>query len=188
MLYSGLSLSLTHFANQQQFPFLRGNQHTFQHYATNQSSASSKFGKENILLLGIQGLNNARFLASGSLDIFSNDFYNKFDKGGNRQLAHNSVSWLIGERGVVREVTGSRRHGCTGLEGKQEIGTIDCPVRSKFRFETELEFWNWETNQWAPYVDDSLYLEITMMSPKFRQYFTPDPANPGKYVIEQGVS
>lgn len=86
-------------------------------------------------------------------------------------MASNSISWLIGERGVVREVSGSRKHGCTGLKGTQEIGTIDCPVRSKFRFETELEFWNWETKTWEPYVDDSLYLEITMMSPKFRKYF-----------------
>lgn len=79
ILYSGLSLSLTHFSNQQQFPFLRGNQHTFQHYSNNKTSKNSKFGRQNILLLGIQGLNNARFLASGSLDIFSNEFFNKFD-------------------------------------------------------------------------------------------------------------
>jgi Oligosaccharyltransferase 48 kDa subunit beta len=111
-------LSLTHFQNEQQFPFLRANQHTFQHYPDNLSSKQSKFGRENILLLGIQGLNNARFLGSGSIDIFSNDFFNKFDKGGNRQLAKNAVSWLIRERGVVREVVSSRKHGCTGLEGK----------------------------------------------------------------------
>jgi oligosaccharyltransferase complex subunit beta len=138
--------------------------------------------------LGIQGLNNARFFASGSLDLFSNDFFNKFEKGGNRQLAKNSISWLMGERGVVREISTKRKHGCTGLEGKQEIGTIDCPVRSKFRFETELEFWNWEKKAWEPYIDDSLYLEITMMTPKFRKYFVPDAKSPGKYSIQEGVS
>ena len=139
-------------------------------------------------MLGIQGLNNSRFFASGSLDIFSNDFYNKFENGGNRQLGLNSLSWVIGERGGVSEVKGKRKHGCTGLEGKQEIGTVDCPVRSKFRFETELEFWNWESKKWEPYVDDGLFLEITMMTPKFRKYFTKDLNNPGKYRMDDGVS
>jgi len=53
------------------------------------------------LVSALQGLNNARFLVTGSVDMFSNELYSLKD-GDNQKFAKNLVKWVTGESGVLR--------------------------------------------------------------------------------------
>lgn len=88
-------------------------------------------GKHNLLVLGIQGFNNARCLVSGSIDMFSNEL-NLASGGSNGKYAANLVGWLSHERGVVMKSHHS--HSCIDKNGKDS----DCPVRCNFRFSIDV--------------------------------------------------
>ena len=42
-------------------------------------------------------------------------------------------------------------------------------------------FWNWEAKAWEPYSDNGVYLEISMMTPKYREYLKESKDRPGHY-------
>ena len=134
VVYNGIGLTLTHFANQQMTIFARGNLHSASIKYDDQGTKSYlKMGKHNILVLGIQGFDNARAVVSGSLDMFSNELYS-LSKGANRDYAMNLVGWLSQERGVVKKVADS--YSCIDAQGNDS----DCPVRCNFRFSIDVSF------------------------------------------------
>jgi hypothetical protein len=53
------------------------------------------------LTAGVQGLNNARAIISGSLYFFSNDAFEKSDYG-NQQVVQDLLNWVIRKRGLIR--------------------------------------------------------------------------------------
>jgi oligosaccharyltransferase complex subunit beta len=67
-----------------------------------------------LLISALQARNNARVLFVGSLEFFSNDFFEssvepslnkkRFDKSGNEELSVALSQWLFKERGVLRVV------------------------------------------------------------------------------------
>jgi oligosaccharyltransferase complex subunit beta len=68
-------------------------------------------GKNTLLVAALQARNNARVLFVGSLDFFSNDFFEssvqkaagkRFDKSGNEDLCVSLSQWTFKEVGVVR--------------------------------------------------------------------------------------
>lgn len=132
LVYNGISLGLTHFDNRQMSILARGNMHTA---SISQDGTGKKIfgsmGKHNMLVIGIQGLNNARCVVLGSVDMLSNEL-DIASKGSNGKYAMNLVGWLSSERGVVREVR--RSHSCIDKNGEDS----DCPVRCKFRFSIDV--------------------------------------------------
>ncbi len=72
------------------------------------------------MISALQARNNARVVFTGSLDFFSNDFFEssvqkstpnskRFDKSGNEDLANNLSQWVFKERGVLK-VVGVKHH------------------------------------------------------------------------------
>ncbi|CAF0942491.1 unnamed protein product [Rotaria sordida] len=68
-------------------------------------------GKRTLLISVLQARNNARVGFVGSVDFFSNDFFQssvqanngkKYDKSGNQELAMALTDWLFKQRGVLR--------------------------------------------------------------------------------------
>ena len=69
-------------------------------------------GSDISLVVAIQARNNARLLVSGSIKLFSNQFFRtKLEESnnvgataivGNEKFAEECVSWVFGERGVLR--------------------------------------------------------------------------------------
>jgi oligosaccharyltransferase complex subunit beta len=67
-----------------------------------------------LLVSGLQARNNARVVFVGSLDFFSNDFFEaavqrsfgannkRHERSGNEQLAVALTQWVFKERGVIR--------------------------------------------------------------------------------------
>ena len=71
-------------------------------------------GKNTLLISALQARNNARVVFAGSLDFFSNEFFEssvqksigkdtkKFDKSGNEELSTSLTQWVFKEKGVLR--------------------------------------------------------------------------------------
>jgi hypothetical protein len=108
--------------------------------------------------------------------MFSNKFFS-LSKGQNRAYSKNLVEWLSLERGVVRKSGYS--YSCIDQNGKDS----ECPKKSRFRFSLDLEYWNWNTKTWEPYSDDHIALELTMMTPKYRQVLPESKDKKGHYHI-----
>lgn len=108
--------------------------------------------------------------------MFSNHFF-ELSKGQNRAYSKNLVEWLSYERGVSRITDYS--YSCIDKEGKDS----ECPKKCKFRFSTDIEYWNWNQNKWVPYSDPQIYLELTQMSPKYRLVLPESQQKPGHYSL-----
>lgn len=133
ILYSGIALEETHFQNHQFIHFLRGNIGTVSYnLGSGVQDRYIKLGKHNLLALGIQGFNNARTVALGSLDMLSNELITK-SEGRNLRFAENLVGWLSKELGVVRKVRSD--YSCVDKEGNDS----DCPIRCGFRYSVEVK-------------------------------------------------
>lgn len=150
IVYNGINLGMTHFDNDQISIFARGNLHTAA--ITYDASGKKKFGnmgKHNLLVIGIQGLNNARCLVSGSIDMFSNEL-DELSGGNNNVFAGNLLGWVSHQRGVVMKTKHS--HSCVDKNGEDN----DCPVRSNFRFSIDVKYiflifsWFTGTGEQAP--------------------------------------
>ena len=53
------------------------------------------------MIAGVQGLNNARAIISGSLDFFSDEFLQE-NNFGNEQAVKDLISWTFRKNGQVR--------------------------------------------------------------------------------------
>jgi len=132
VLYNGIGLGQTHFENIQTTVFVRGNLQTATiTYGANGRSEYNAMGRNVVLVLGIQGFNNARCLVTGSLDMLSNQLYSK-SKGANRAYVNNLAGWLSHERGMLREVDHSFK--CTESHGDG----AECFLGSHWQFELEV--------------------------------------------------
>lgn len=77
LLYNGIGMTFTHYETDQITVFLRGNTHTASiYYDEVHGKSFNNLGKNTVLVAGIQGnINNARIVAAGSLDMFSDELF-----------------------------------------------------------------------------------------------------------------
>ena len=132
IIYNGVGMSDTYYQNEQFITFMRGNVQTASiDRRIGATKRYHKMGRHNQLALGIQGLNNARALAVGSLDMLSNELIQK-SEGQNLKYVSNLVDWVSHGRGILRKVSSS--YSCIDKEGNDS----DCPVRTQFRYSIEV--------------------------------------------------
>jgi oligosaccharyltransferase complex subunit beta len=105
-------------------------------YSHNPDSAITDYphtvGTATLLIAALQARNNARVMFFGSLDFFSNDFFEarvehalskrRHARAGNEQLCEALTQWLFKERGVLR--VGQIRHNVVGEKGSPKAYTI----------------------------------------------------------------
>jgi oligosaccharyltransferase complex subunit beta len=76
-------------------------------------------GKQTLLVAAMQSKNNARCTVSGSLDLFSDQYFNaqltSGGKSGNRNFAASISAWTLGETGIVKML-----ELAYGVEGSSE--------------------------------------------------------------------
>jgi len=96
-------MTFTHYETDQITVFLRGNTHTASiYYDEVHGKSFNNLGKNTVLVAGIQGnINNARIVACGSLDMFSDELFSN-SKGANRTFATNLIDWMSHKRGYLR--------------------------------------------------------------------------------------
>lgn len=130
-------------------------------------------GKKISLVSALQARNNARVTISGSLELFSDSFFNhpvqkhsadgsskKFDRSGNEVFAKNVAEWTFQERGILR--TSNVKH--------HRVNETDAPamytIKEDVQYSIQIEEWN--GRRWVPFAANDVQLEFRMIDPYVR--------------------
>ncbi|CAG0894334.1 unnamed protein product [Cyprideis torosa] len=129
-------------------------------------------GSNTVLIAGIQARNDARVVISGSLDFFSDEFFEsavsdvvdvrkKAPKSGNKDLAMALAGWVFKEQGVLRAV--KVRHHLVSDESRPEAYTI----KDDIVYEIEIE--EMKHGEWVPFEANDVQVEFVRIDPFIRQ-------------------
>jgi oligosaccharyltransferase complex subunit beta len=171
---------------------LQGNPST---YSANPNESIRDFpenaGSDTLLVSAIQGRNNARTVISGSLDMFSNDYFNA-EGSSNREFCADISAWAFGENGVLRfrDVTHHMSDGTppdvilhekerpdlpVSLYPDPEIARNSLVYRIKDELTYSLIVEEWKGNSWIPFSADDMQLEFVMLDAHVRKTMQSDP-------------
>jgi len=130
-------------------------------------------GTKTSLVTLLYARNDARVAIAGSLEMFSDKFFNspvqmwtpdnkgkKFDRSGNEVFTSKLAQWVFQERGILR-VTNIKHHR-VGETTPPETYTI----KEDIIYSAQIEEWNGK--KWIPYVSKNVYLEFQMLDPYVR--------------------
>ncbi|KAF7235817.1 Dolichyl-diphosphooligosaccharide--protein glycosyltransferase 48 kDa subunit [Varanus komodoensis] len=141
-------------------------------------------GKNTLLIAGLQARNNARVVFSGSLDFFSDAFFNsavqkatpgskKYPKTGNYELALALSRWVFKEEGVLR--VGEVSHHRVGETAPPSAYTVTDLVEYSVVIEKLSD------GKWVPFDGDDIQLEFVRIDPFVRTFLK---RNGGKYSVQ----
>ncbi len=118
----------------------------------------------------LQARNNARVVFTGSLDFFSDAFFQsgvqksgtekKYEKSGNEALAIALSKWVFKEQGVLR--VGRVRHHKVGETSPPEAYT----VMDNVIYSIEIE--KYDSGKWVPFDSNDVQLEFVRIDPFVR--------------------
>lgn len=130
-------------------------------------------GKKTVLVSALQARNNARVVISGSLELFSDKFFNspvqrytptgdakRFEKSGNENFCKQLARWTFQERGILRIKSVS--HHIVGEATPREMYTI------KDEIEYIIEIEEYKGKKWAPFTASDVQLEFIRLDPHIR--------------------
>ncbi|KAK7093903.1 dolichyl-diphosphooligosaccharide--protein glycosyltransferase 48 kDa subunit-like [Littorina saxatilis] len=127
-------------------------------------------GTNTLLIAGLQARNNARVVFVGSLDFFSDEFFQspvqntnkgeKFPQSGNQELASNLAQWVFHQKGVLR--VGKVAHHRTG-EKEPDAAYI---INQNIDFSIEIQ--ELVNGEWRPFAGDDVQLEFVRIDPFIR--------------------
>jgi len=133
-------------------------------------------GRNTLLIAALQARNNARVLFSGSLDFFSDEFFNSpirkamggvsAARSGNEALSRAISKWVFKEEGVLR--VGEVEHYRDGdTHEKPSEYTITDPVVYKIKID------KLEDGKWVQFKADDMQLEFIRIDPFVRTKLHP---------------
>jgi len=135
-------------------------------------------GRNTLLMGGLQARNNARVIISGSLEMFSDNFFTaslqrKENKGiteptGNRDFSLAVSNWCFQHSGVLR--LHSVKHHSIG----QEKSSRSYTVNEDAIFSVIIERFSLEDGHWLPYKAEDVQLELVRIDPFLRLNLTGD--------------
>jgi len=141
-------------------------------------------GKLTSLVTALQARNNARVIFAGSLELFSDKFFNspvqkftssgtekKYERSGNEQFTKQIVQWLFQERGILR--ASNVTHHRVGEKEAPSTYTI----KDDLEYSIYIEEWNGK--KWVPFLSKDVQLEFRMLDPYVRVTLKGD--SNGKY-------
>ncbi|NWZ37671.1 OST48 glycosyltransferase, partial [Brachypodius atriceps] len=141
-------------------------------------------GKNTLLIAGLQARNNARVIFSGSLDFFSDAFFNsavqkatpgskRYSQTGNYELAVALSRWVFKEEGVLR--VGAVSHHRVGELAPPSAYTVTDLVEYSIVIEKLAD------GKWVPFDGDDIQLEFVRIDPFVRTFLK---RNGGKYSVQ----
>lgn len=125
-------------------------------------------GKSTLLISALQARNNARVMFVGSIDFFSNDYFEssvnsknkKSDKSGNEDLSVGLTQWLFKERGVLR--VADIKHNEVGEKNPPSAYTIKQNLAYSIKIEEIVN------GKWESFKGTDVQLEFIMLDPYIR--------------------
>jgi len=177
VLFRGIGHTLEK-GNHLLLPILRASPNAYT--AADQSDlASTGKGQDLLLISALQARNNARVTFSGSLEFFSDKFFQSgvqtyslygkakaYEKSGNEELSRNLVLWTFGKRGVLR--SSNVRHHRVGESSPRPFYTI----KEDIEYLVDVE--EWDGQKWVPYNGKDIQLEFVMLDPYVRTFLQRD--------------
>ncbi|EQB78651.1 dolichyl-diphosphooligosaccharide-protein glycosyltransferase subunit-like protein [Camelus ferus] len=141
-------------------------------------------GKNTLLIAGLQARNNARVIFSGSLDFFSDAFFNsavqkaapgsqRYSQTGNYELAVALSRWVFKEEGVLR--VGPVSHHRVGEKAPPNAYTVTDLVEYSIVIE------QLSNGRWVPFDGDDIQLEFVRIDPFVRTFLK---RKGGKYSVQ----
>jgi len=158
VLFKGIAHKLSS-DNPLTFTLLGGTSTSFSGQPTERATTPQTLGKSTGLVSTLQARNNARITISGSLDLFSNKFFED-TTADNKAFSESIALWTFHQRGVLREV--SRAHHKKG-ETHQPDHYI---ITDQIEYAIRIEEWNGAT--WVPFKAKDVQLEFKMLDPYIR--------------------
>lgn len=135
-------------------------------------------GKDTTLVSALQARNNARVIFSGSLNLFSNEFFTKKlasgKTAGNREFVQEISKWALKERSVLRAQ--NIQHHLVGEKAAPASYTI------KDNIEYSVEIHEWNGDKWVPYKATDVQMEFVMLDPYVRLPLSHD--GQGRYSLK----
>eukprot|EP00611_Tribonema_gayanum_P029963 TRINITY_DN818_c0_g2_i1.p1 TRINITY_DN818_c0_g2~~TRINITY_DN818_c0_g2_i1.p1 ORF type:complete len:484 (-),score=177.26 TRINITY_DN818_c0_g2_i1:41-1492(-) len=138
-------------------------------------------GADAALVTAVQARNNARLVFAGSLDLFSNRFFEE-PGAGNQAFCEELSKWAFAERGVLRasRVTHRRRDGSAAellLKQKQRLDQAASlfpepeiaknsqvyRIKDDITYSLVLEEYDADQGGWRPYAADDVQMEFVML-------------------------
>ncbi|XP_071494303.1 dolichyl-diphosphooligosaccharide--protein glycosyltransferase 48 kDa subunit-like [Diadema antillarum] len=128
-------------------------------------------GKNTLLMAALQARNNARVVFSGSVDLFSDAYFQsavqkasgnsqRFEQSGNMALALAVTQWAFKEQGVIR----------VNRVAHHKVGESTPP--SSYTIEDKVEYSIWldilVDGQWRPFSANDVQLEFVRIDPFVR--------------------
>ncbi|XP_050413195.1 dolichyl-diphosphooligosaccharide--protein glycosyltransferase 48 kDa subunit [Patella vulgata] len=143
-------------------------------YSYNPDEKISEFphavGKNTLLISALQARNNARVIFVGSIDFFSDEFFQtsvqnanngkRFEKSGNQELANNLALWVFREKGVLR--VGTVEHHLKGSKKVPAAYTVMEEVEYSIQIDELTD------GQWKPFQGKDVQLEFVRIDPFVR--------------------
>ena len=180
------------------FRILSANPTTY--YASSTTNDIGKSGVDISLISAIQARNNARLLFTGSLDLFSNEFFSiniQNSLNGNDLFTKELSKWVFGESSVLRfrDVRHNKVDGTppdvilhekdrpdlpTTLYPDPEITRNSLVYRIKDEIVYSMIVEILENGKWKPFQANDMQMEFVMLDPYVRKTMVAD--NTGKFV------
>lgn len=168
LLYEGIGLNLVNYDNYQLYNLIKAEPTTFS--KNELTKVAVKAGTTISLTVGVQGLNNARAILSGSLFFFSNEALSQTDFG-NKQVVEDLINWTLKRKGIVR-VKSMSYHG-VDVEHKETLFNVG----EKLFFTAEIEELDSSSGEWKPYMAEDLQVELVMLDPWVRTTLVKGPGS-----------
>ena len=160
-------------------------------------------GEESALVTTVQARNNARILVSGSMELFSNNFFKTVSTAtskvvGNEIFCSEIVKWVFGKRGVLRfrDIKHNKIDGTPpdvilhekdrpdlpkSLYPDPEITRNSLVYRIKDEIIYSMVVEEFDTDSWRPFVSHDMQLEFVMLDPYVRKTMVFD-SNERRYI------
>lgn len=106
--------------------------------------------------------------------MFSDELFSK-SKGANRTYVQNLMGWMSRQRGFLR--LKNNRGTCVDSQMQES----ECPVKSKFIYDIEIDEWNYAEDKWMPYNADDVYFQLKFMDTKINKKM--ERVSDGKYHV-----
>ena len=187
------------------YPALSGNPSTYSAVMHQDIKAyPENVGTDTLLVSAIQGRNNARIIVSGSIDMFSNEFFSSTiastnKQSGNQLYCQALSKWGFAESGVLRfrDITHTKEDGTppdvilhekerpdlpVSLYPDPEITSNSLVYRIKDMIVYTMIVEELVNDNWKPFVADDMQLEFVMLDPYVRRTMAVDEKT-GKYSV-----
>jgi len=134
-------------------------------------------GTHAVFVAALQARNNARVVISGSLELFSNEFFNspiqrytpegdapRYEQSANKEFSSQVSCWVFQEKGVIR--VRSYNHTKLDPQTKAPIYTHDYKIKDFIKYTIDIQEWNGV--DWVPFDSSNVQLEYSLVDPYIR--------------------